>query len=262
MADPAPHAGPLIIIPARMAASRLPGKPLADIGGRPMIVRVWEIAARWAAEGAGARVIVAAGEREIVRAVEAAGGEAILTDPDLPSGSDRVNAAVSAADPAGRHDVVVNLQGDQPVFDADILTAVTAPMADPSVDIATLASVISDASERANPNVVKAVVSFPQPAATVGRALYFTRATAPSGDGPLYHHIGIYAFRREALARFMALPPSPLEIREKLEQLRALEAGMHLVVAVVPEGIRIGVDAPEDLARARAWFAEHEGRTR
>lgn len=268
MAEPAPASslrpgagenGPLVVIPARMAASRLPGKPLADICGKPMIVRVWEIAARWARQVPGARVIVAAGEAAIAEAVTAAGGEAVLTDPDLPSGSDRVNAAARAADPHGAHDVVVNLQGDQPVFDVEILTAVTAPMTDPAVDLATLASVITDPAERGNPNVVKAVVSLADEAATAGRALYFTRATAPWGDGPLYHHIGIYAFRRAALERFVGLPPSPLERREKLEQLRALEAGMHIAVAVVPEGTRIGVDAPEDLARARAWVAEHEG---
>jgi 3-deoxy-manno-octulosonate cytidylyltransferase (CMP-KDO synthetase) len=246
---------PLLVIPARMAATRLPGKPLLDIAGRPMIVRVLDIARGWAADVPGARVLVAAGDQEIVDAVEAAGGEAVLTDPDLPSGTDRCWAAAQAADPDGAHDVIVNLQGDQPVFDADILTAVLAPLAEPAVDIATLASVIIEEHERDNPNVVKLVPSFPSVGATIGRALYFTRAPAPTGDGPLYHHVGIYAFRRPALKRFVSLPPSPLEIREKLEQLRALEDGMRIDAAVVPQGTRIGVDSPDDLKRARAYFA-------
>ncbi len=246
---------PLLVIPARMAATRLPGKPLLDIAGKPMIVRVWEIARDWAASVPGARVLVAAGDGEIVDAVTAAGGDAVLTDPDLPSGTDRCWAAACTADPEGNHQVIVNLQGDQPVFDADILSAVLAPLSEPAVDIATLASVIIDAQERDNPNVVKLVPSFAAPDAQIGRALYFTRATAPTGDGPLYHHVGIYAFRRNALERFVSLPPSALEIREKLEQLRALEDGMRMDAAIVPQGTRIGVDSPEDLERARAYFA-------
>ena len=245
---------PLLVIPARMAAARLPGKPLADIAGKPMIVRVWDIAAGWAARHEGAQVLVAAGDREIVDAVEAAGGTAIMTDPDLPSGTDRCWAAAEALDPERHFNVVVNLQGDQPVFDADILSAVLTPLDDPQVDISTLASVIIDEEERENPNVVKLVPSFPDPATSIGRALYFTRATAPTGDGPLYHHVGIYAFRRDALKRFVSLAPSSLEIREKLEQLRALEHGMRIDAAIVPQGTRIGVDSPEDLERARAYF--------
>ncbi|MEO0962831.1 MAG: 3-deoxy-manno-octulosonate cytidylyltransferase [Pseudomonadota bacterium] len=245
---------PLLVIPARMAAARLPGKPLADIAGKPMIVRVWEIARDWAAEHDGAQVLVAAGDEEIVDAVKAAGGDAVMTDPDLPSGTDRCWAAAETRDPHQNFNVVVNLQGDQPVFDADILTAVLTPLADPEVDIATLSSVIIDEHERDNPNVVKLVPSFPDPQAPIARALYFTRATAPTGDGPMYHHVGIYAFRRDALKRFVALAPSPLEVREKLEQLRALEHGMRMDAAIVPQGTRIGVDSPEDLERARAYF--------
>lgn len=253
---------PLLVIPARMAATRLPGKPLLDIGGKPMIIRVWDIAAKWAQNVPGAAVVVAAGDQEIVDVVEASGGRAILTDPDLPSGTDRCWAAAQTMDPDGNYDVIVNLQGDQPVFDADILDAVLAPLTDPHVDIATLASVIIDAHERDNPNVVKLVPSFPQggssdkPEQQIGRALYFTRATAPTGDGPLYHHVGIYAFRRAALARFVSLPPSELEVREKLEQLRALEDGMRMDAAIVPQGTRIGVDSPDDLERARAYFSD------
>ncbi len=245
---------PLVVIPARMAATRLPGKPLLDIGGKPMIVRVWEIAQNWAKSVAGADVVVAAGDPEIVDAVTAAGGKAVLTDPDLPSGTDRCWAAAESLDPTGNFNVVINLQGDQPVFDAEILSAVLTPLSEPQVDIATLASVIVDERERDNPNVVKLVPSFPTPDSPVARALYFTRATAPTGDGPLYHHVGIYAFRREALKRFVALPPSPLEIREKLEQLRALEHDMRMDAAIVPQGTRIGVDGPDDLERARAYF--------
>ncbi len=253
MADAA-RLRPLIVIPARMAASRLPGKPLADICGKPMIVRVWEVAQRWAAGVEGARVVVAAGEAEIADAVTAAGGEAVLTEPDLPSGTDRVWAAAQIADPKGASGAIVNLQGDQPVFDPAILDAVVDALADEAVDISTLASVITDDHERGNPNVVKAVASFAD-GASIGRALYFTRTTAPWGEGPLLHHIGIYGFRRPALERFVGLAPSPLEQREKLEQLRALENGMRIDVAVVEDSLRIGVDTPEDLERARAYYA-------
>jgi len=254
MTDTDPPVRPLIVIPARMAASRLPGKPLADISGKPMIVRVWDIASEWAAQHGSAQVIVAAGDAEIVDAMQAAGGDAILTDPELPSGTDRCWAAAEAFDPDRAFDTVVNLQGDQPVFDPEILTAVLAPLSEPAVDIATLASVIIDEEERTNPNVVKVVPSFPEGNGRIARALYFTRATAPTGDGPLFHHVGIYAFRRAALETFVGLTPSPLEIREKLEQLRALEHGMRVDVATVPQGTRIGVDSPEDLERARAYF--------
>ena len=233
---------PILLIPARMASSRLPGKPLADIAGRPMIVRVWEQAV---AAGLGP-VAVAAAEPEIVRAVTAAGGRAVLTDPALASGSDRVFAALAELDPEGRHDVVINLQGDLPALDPADIRAVAAALA--GADIATLAAEITDPAERDNPSVVKAVVAW-EPDGKKGRALYFTRATAPSGDGPLFHHVGIYAYTRAALTRFVGLPPSPLEKREKLEQLRALEAHMSIAVARV-DRVPLSVDTQADLERA------------
>jgi 3-deoxy-manno-octulosonate cytidylyltransferase (CMP-KDO synthetase) len=240
---------PVIVIPARLAATRLPDKPLADIHGRPMIVHV---SARATAAKAG-DVWIAAGDQPIVDAVEAGGMNAVLTDPALPSGSDRVHAAIEKIDPQGRYDVVINLQGDFPMIDPASIGRVLEPLADPAVDIGTLAVATEDEEERANPNVVKAVISF-EPGKTIGRALYFTRAPAPAGDGPVYHHIGIYAYRRKALQRFVALPQSPLERREKLEQLRALEAGMRIDVALVDTPI-FGVDTPADLERARALLA-------
>ncbi len=240
---------PVLLIPARMAASRLPGKPLADIAGAPMIVRVWRQAM---AAGLGPAV-VAAGEPEIVAAVEQAGGRAVLTDPALPSGSDRIFAALRAVDPQGVHDVVVNLQGDLPALDPDQIRTVVAALADSGADIATLAAPIDNEPDRTNPAVVKAVVAWNQ-AETLGRALYFTRAPAPSGEGTLWHHVGLYAFRRAALTRFVALSPSPLERREKLEQLRALEAGMSIAVARV-DSPPLSVDTPEDLAKANQYFA-------
>jgi 3-deoxy-manno-octulosonate cytidylyltransferase (CMP-KDO synthetase) len=240
-----PPGNPIIIIPARIASTRLPDKPLADIHGLPMIVHVW----RRAIEAGIGPVAVAAAEPEIVRAVEAAGGRAVLTDPALPSGSDRVFAALRALDPQGRHDAVVNLQGDLPAIDPAAIRAALAPLAENTVDIATLATPITDGAEIADPNVVKAILSL-TPGATRGRALYFSRATAPSGPGPLWHHIGIYAYRRPALERFVALPPSPLERRERLEQLRALEAGMRIDAALV-DTVPLGVDTPADLERIR-----------
>ena len=238
----------LIVIPARMQATRLPGKPLADIAGTPMIVHVWR---RAVAANAG-DVIVATDSGEIAAAVTAAGGKAIMTCADHASGSDRVFEAVTKADPERRAGVIVNLQGDLPTLDPDLVTRCVAPLADPTVDIATLTAVISDPEERTNPNVVK-VVGTPVAEDRL-RALYFTRATAPSGDGPLYHHIGIYAYRRASLERFISLPPSPLEKREKLEQLRALEAGMRIDVAIV-DTVPLGVDTPADLERARRLIA-------
>jgi 3-deoxy-manno-octulosonate cytidylyltransferase (CMP-KDO synthetase) len=235
----------LVVIPARMPASRLPGKPLADIAGRPMIVHVW----RRAVEAAVGPVLVAAAEPEIAEAVRLAGGEAVLTDPAHPSGSDRVHEAVRRHDPDGRFDVVVNLQGDLPTIDPAAIAAVLVPLADPAVDIATLAAEIRTEEERLQPSVVKAVLSVP-PGARVGRALYFTRVLAPSGEGPHWHHIGIYAYRRPALDRFVALPPGVLEQREKLEQLRALEAGMRIDAGLV-DTVPHGVDTPADLERAR-----------
>jgi 3-deoxy-manno-octulosonate cytidylyltransferase (CMP-KDO synthetase) len=238
----------LIVIPARMHATRLPGKPLADIHGVPMIVHVWR---RAVASGAGT-VFVATDSDAIATAVRNAGGEAVMTRADHVSGSDRVFEAVSKIDANGDADTIVNLQGDLPTLDPALITACVAPLADAAVDIATLAAEITDASERSNPNVVKAVGTPVGPNRL--RALYFTRASAPAGEGPLYHHIGIYAYRRQSLARFVALKPSPLETREKLEQLRALEANMRIDVAIV-DTVPLGVDTPADLERARRLLA-------
>ena len=235
----------LILIPARMASTRLPGKPLADIAGQPMIVHVL----RRAQEAALGPVAVATDSREIADAVEKAGGQAVMTRADHVSGSDRIFEALNKLDPQGRARIVVNVQGDLPTLSPQDLQAVLEPLADPAVDIATLAAEIKQPAERTNPNVVKMVGS-PVSAGRL-RALYFTRATAPSGEGPLYHHIGLYAYRRAALQRFVGLPPSPLELREKLEQLRALEAGMRIDVAIV-DSVPLGVDTPEELAQARA----------
>ena len=242
-------ANPIVMIPARMASTRLPGKPLADILGAPMIVHVMHRAM----ESEIGPVVVACAEPEIARAVEAAGGTAVLTRPDHPSGSDRIFEALRLIDPEGRHDAVVNVQGDLPTIEPESVRAVFAPLADPGVDIATLVVEITRQEERSDPNVVKAVLELPQ-GARQGRALYFTRATAPSGDGPLYHHIGLYAYRRAALERFVALPPSALEQRERLEQLRALSNGMRIDAAVV-DAVPLGVDTPADLERARALLS-------
>lgn len=242
---------PIVLIPARMASSRLPGKPLAMIAGRPMIAHVLD-RAREAGVGP---VAVACAEEEIAAAVRAAGGTAVLTDSDLPSGSDRCFAALAALDPEGRHDVVVNLQGDLPTLDPAAIRAVLGPLEDPAVDIATLVTAIHDASEAMAPNFVKAAVVFAEGARSA-RALYFSRLPVPYGPGPLWHHIGIYAWRRAALARFVGLPPSGLEMREKLEQLRAMEAGMTIACAPI-ESAPFGVDTPEDLARARAIIEGH-----
>lgn len=237
---------PIVVIPARMASTRLPGKPLAEIGGVPMIVRVFR-----QAEKAGiGPVVVAAAEREIVRAIEDAGGHAVLTDPDLPSGTDRVFAVVEAVDRGYKHDVVVNLQGDLPALDPSYVRAAAELLPPTGADIATLAAEIDDDADYDNPNVVKPVVVW-DVTGKRGRALYFTRAHAPWGDGPLFHHVGIYAFRREALSRFVKLPPSPLERRERLEQLRALEAGMTIAVARIAD-VPLSVDTPSDLEKARA----------
>ena len=239
---------PLILIPARMASTRLPGKPLADIHGEPMIVHVW----RRAQEAKAGRVAVAAAESEIVDAVTRAGGEAVLTRADHPSGSDRIHEAAGLLDREGRHDVIVNVQGDLPTLDPAVVRAVVEALDASGADIATLATEIKDEAERTNPNVTKAVIAL-GPGARTGRALYFTRATAPWGEGPLYHHIGIYAYRRKALDRFVGLPPSGLETREKLEQLRALENGFAIHV-VETDYESFGVDTPEDLERMQALF--------
>jgi len=238
----------LVLIPARMAATRLPGKPLLDIGGLPMIVHVL----RRAEEAKIGRVAVATDTPEIAAAVKAHGGTVVMTRPDHPSGSDRIYEALGAIDPAGETEIVVNLQGDFPTISPENIRDVLPPLADPAVDIATLAAQIHTDEESANPNVVKAVGSPIGPRRL--RALYFTRATAPHGDGPRYHHIGLYAYRRAALERFVALPPSPLEQQEKLEQLRAMEAGMRIDVTIV-DAVPRGVDTPADLETARRILA-------
>jgi len=238
---------PIILIPARMAATRLPGKPLADIEGTPMIVRVL----RQAQAADIGPVAVAAGDAEIVEAVRAAGGQAVLTDPDLPSGSDRIVAALDALDPAGEHDVVINLQGDIPFLAPSVVEATARLLADqPSCDIATVMVAEQDLAERSNPDIPKVVASM-QPDGRSARALYFTRSVL-YGDAPVWLHHGVYGYRREALTRFTAAPPSPLELRERLEQLRALELGMSIWAAVIDEA-PISVDNPADLERARAF---------
>ena len=238
----------LILIPARMASARLPGKPLADIGGLPMIVHVM----RRAEEAAVGPVMVATDSTEIADAVTAAGGNAVMTRSDHATGSDRIFEALGLADPGGRAKIVVNVQGDFPMLAPSDIKAALGPLADPAVDIATLALEITEDAERTDPNVVKAICSAVAPGRF--RALYFTRTTAPSGEGPLYHHIGLYAYRREALARFVKLPASTLERRERLEQLRALEAGMRIDVALTSNAI-FGVDTPEHLEKARRLLA-------
>ena len=235
----------LTLIPARMAATRLPGKPLVDIGGEPMIVHVLR---RAQAAGIG-EVVVATDSVEIAGIVEKAGGRAVMTRTDHVSGSDRIYEALDKADSMRRAEIIINLQGDLPTIGPAAIRASLAPLADQAVDIATLAAEIKMPEERTNPNVVKVVGTPIAPGRL--RALYFTRATAPAGEGPLYHHIGLYAFRRAALERFVSLPQSPLEKREKLEQLRALEAGMRIDVAIV-DTVPLGVDTPEDLEKARA----------
>jgi 3-deoxy-manno-octulosonate cytidylyltransferase (CMP-KDO synthetase) len=237
---------PIVVVPARLAATRLPNKPLADIEGAPMIVRVLD-----QAKAAGlARVVVAAGDIEIVEAVTQAGGEAVLTDPALPSGSDRIMAALAAVDPAARHDVVINLQGDMPFVRPEVLTACIDALNTTPADIATVVAPEASAADRANPDVVKAVLALPE-GARLGKALYFTRSTL-YGDAPIWRHIGIYGYRRAALHAFTAAPPSPLEKREKLEQLRAMELGLSLYAAVIEEA-PISVDTPADLEAARAF---------
>jgi 3-deoxy-manno-octulosonate cytidylyltransferase (CMP-KDO synthetase) len=239
----------LVLIPARMAATRLPGKPLLDIAGLPMIVHVLR---RAEAANIG-RVAVATDTADIAKAVQSHGGEAVMTSADHPSGSDRVFEALGKLDPGRRIEIVINLQGDFPTIRPDNIRAVLGPLSDPSVDIATLAAQIHTDEESTNPNVVKMIGS-PISARRL-RALYFSRATAPWGDGPRYHHIGLYAYRRKALERFVALPPSPLERQERLEQLRALEAGMRIDVTIV-DTVPRGVDTPADLETTRRILAK------
>lgn len=234
----------IVIIPARMASTRLPGKPLADIHGEAMIVHVW----RRAVEAQIGTVVVACDDARVRQAIEAAGGTAVMTRPDHASGSDRIFEALQAVDPDGKAEIVVNVQGDLPTISPSAIRACFLPLLDPAVDVSTLATEITVEAERTNPNVVKVVGTRLEPG--LMRALYFTRATAPYGEGPLYHHIGLYAYRRSALSRFVAMPPSELELREKLEQLRLLEAGMRIDVALVDD-VPLGVDTPEHLEEAR-----------
>ena len=235
---------PILIIPARLAASRLPDKPLADIHGRPMIVHCW---ARAVAADLGP-VVVASADREIYDAVIEAGGRAVMTDPAHPSGSDRIFEALNSVDAACVHDVVINLQGDLPTIDPAAIRAALDALAD-GADIGTIAARIVDEGERDDPNVVKVCAAL-EATGDRARALYFSRATVPSGDGDLFHHIGLYAYRRDALAKFVELPPGTLETRERLEQLRALEAGMRIDVSLV-DSVPLGVDTPADLELAR-----------
>jgi 3-deoxy-manno-octulosonate cytidylyltransferase (CMP-KDO synthetase) len=237
----------IVLIPARMASTRLPGKPLADIGGAPMIVHVLR---RAEAAGVGA-VAVATDSQAVAAAVEKAGGRAVMTRADHVSGSDRIHEALLTLDPERRYDIVVNVQGDLPTVEPADIRAARGPLADAEVDIATLAAAIADPAERTNPNVVKAIGTAIAPGRL--RATTFTRANA-EGPGPHYHHIGLYAYRRAALERFVALPPSPNERREKLEQLRALDAGMRIDVVLV-KSVPLGVDTPEELAKARILLA-------
>jgi 3-deoxy-manno-octulosonate cytidylyltransferase (CMP-KDO synthetase) len=241
----------IIMIPARMASTRLPEKPLADIAGMPMVVHV----AKRARESGVGRVVVATDSGEVADSVRQAGFESVLTSETHQSGSDRIFEALGAIDPQGECETVINLQGDLPTIEPPTIAAVLAPLEDPAVEIATLCVEITDAAERTNPNVVKIIGT------SVGerrlRALYFTRATAPWGDGPLYHHVGIYAYRRQALDRFVGLGPSPLEQRERLEQLRALEGGMRIDAEIV-HAVPLGVDTPADLKRARDILSERE----
>jgi 3-deoxy-manno-octulosonate cytidylyltransferase (CMP-KDO synthetase) len=242
---------PIVLIPARLAAARLPGKPLAEIGGESMIVRVLK-RAEAAAVGP---VAVAAGDAEIVQAVQAAGGRAVLTDPALPSGSDRILAALMALDPEGRHDAVINLQGDMPFVEARVLVACAALLSEqPECDIATVVAPEASPADRANPDVVKAVLTFPA-GSRAGRALYFTRS-ALYGEAPVWRHVGIYGYRRAALEAFTAAQPSPLEQREKLEQLRAMELGLSIWAAVA-DTAPISVDTSADLEAARAYARTH-----
>jgi 3-deoxy-manno-octulosonate cytidylyltransferase (CMP-KDO synthetase) len=243
-----PPTNPIIVIPARLAATRLPGKPLARIAGMPMIVQVWR---RAVAAGAGP-VVVACGDREIVEAVEQEGGRAVLTDPALPTGSDRIHAAVAMLDPERAHDAVVNVQGDMPMLDPRAIRVALAALAETGADIATLAAEIRDPAALYATSVNKVAAGFTDPARPA-RALYFSKAAVPWGAGPHYEHIGLYAYRRDALDRFVGLPRGVLEQRERLEQLRALEAGMHIAVSLIdPAWLGVQVDTPADLARARA----------
>jgi 3-deoxy-manno-octulosonate cytidylyltransferase (CMP-KDO synthetase) len=245
---------PIVMIPSRLASTRLPGKPLALIAGAPMIVHVWRHAV---AAGVGP-VVVACGDQEIADAVEAAGGRAVMTDPELPTGSDRIAAALASLDPGRAHDAVINVQGDLPTLDPAAVQMAAQGLADPEIDIATLGAVITGETALYDTSVNKVVAGFADPTGWA-RALYFSKAIVPWGEGPHYEHIGLYAYRREALERFVTLPRGVLEARERLEQLRALENGMTMAVALIePERLGVQVDTPADLERARALL---EGRS-
>ena len=246
MTDALPQ-NPIIVIPTRLASTRLPNKPLADIAGAPMIVHVW----RRAVAAAVARVVVACGDREIAAVVEREGGEAVMTDPRHPTGSDRIHEAMRRLDPNREHDAVINVQGDMPMLDPAAIRIALFALADPQTDIATLAAEIADPSLLAATSVNKVAVGFAD-ARRPARALYFSKAPVPWGEGPHYEHVGLYAYRRAALERFVALPRGVLEQRERLEQLRALEAGMRISVSLIdPARLGVQVDTPADLARAR-----------
>ncbi len=247
-ANAVPVANPIVLIPARLAATRLPNKPLAEIAGAPMIVHVW----RRAVAAAVGPVVVACGDREIAERVEREGGRAVMTDPALPTGSDRIHAAISALDPEGAHDAVINVQGDMPMLDPAAIRVALEALAETDADIATLAAEIVDPASLHETSVNKVVAGFVDPARPA-RALYFSKAPVPWGEGPHYEHIGLYAYRRAALDRFVTLPRGVLEQRERLEQLRALEAGMRIWVSLIdPARLGVQVDTPADLARARA----------
>lgn len=246
-----PINNPIVVIPTRLAATRLPNKPLAEIAGAPMILHVW----RRAVAAEIGPVFVACGNREIADIVERAGGRAVLTDPDLPTGSDRIHAAVGMIDPDRAHDAVINVQGDMPMLDPAAIRAAVAALADPETDIATLAAEIVDPAALQKTSVNKVAAGFAD-RSRPARALYFSKAPIPWGEGPHYEHIGLYAYRRAALDKFVALPRGVLEQREHLEQLRALEAGMRMSVSLIdPALLGVQVDTPDDLARARALMA-------
>jgi 3-deoxy-manno-octulosonate cytidylyltransferase (CMP-KDO synthetase) len=247
------HHDTLVIIPARMGSTRLPDKPLADIAGKPMIVHVWERVM----EARVGEVLVACDDERVADAIASVGGRAILTRADHPSGSDRIWEAYTHFDAEGRYSTIINVQGDLPTLDPALVQRVLEPLQNPSVDIGTLACVIRDEEEKHDPAVVKPIISFSESTSStghIGKALYFTRCSAPHGEGELHHHIGIYAYRRDSLRRFVALPPSPLEQREKLEQLRALEHGMRIDVAIV-NTVPLGVDTAQHLEKARRALA-------
>jgi len=251
MTRTAPH-NPIVLIPSRLASTRLPNKPLADIAGAPMIVHVWR---RAMAAGLGP-VVVACGDKEIADTIAAVGGRAVLTDPDLPTGSDRIHAAIAALDPGRSHDAVINVQGDMPMIEPAAIRLAFSALADPATDIATLAAVIEDPAQLTQDHVNKVVAGFADPTQPA-RALYFSKLPVPWGEGPHYEHIGLYAYRRDALERYVTLPRGVLELRERLEQLRALENGMTIsVMLVAPDQHGGQVDTPADLARVRAQLAK------